>query len=284
DTPNTIGVSNQACNTNNRSCDATAVLPDNVENFMDYSSCARMFTNGQKTVMVSALFTAGCRSNLADSANLVATGTNPGFSAAPCAPTADFNFDAHRTCAGNTIAFQDQTYNLDGNAPTYAWTFPGGTPATSTVANPIVTYNTPGKYDVTLVVTNANGSDPITKTNVITVAPNYHLANVPFIRGFENPNFPTDPGNPGESWEREVSGNAGWERLPNVAATGSASVRVRNTGVTAGTSNSLISPSISLYNVTGASLKFKVAYAKRISDSNDKLVVYMSDDCGKTWN
>src|SRR5690606_4446297 len=86
------------------------------------------------------------------------------------------------------------------------------------------------------------------------------------------------------SWEREVSGNAGWERLPNVAATGSASVRVRNTGVTAGTSNSLISPSISLYNVTGASLKFKVAYAKRISDSNDKLVVYMSDDCGKTWN
>src|SRR5690606_5776084 len=47
--------------------------------------------------------------------------------------------------------------------------FPGGTPATSTSANPTVTYGTPGTYDVTLEVTNAFGTESITMSNHITV-------------------------------------------------------------------------------------------------------------------
>ena len=51
----------------------------------------------------------------------------------------------------------------------WEWTFAGGTPGTSTQQNPLVTYNTPGTYTVTLIATNINGSDTETKVNYITV-------------------------------------------------------------------------------------------------------------------
>jgi len=61
--------------------------------------------------------------------------------------------------------------NLSTGAPTsYSWTFTGGTPATSTAKNPpAITYNTPGTYNVKLVVTNGFGSNTLTKTNYIHV-------------------------------------------------------------------------------------------------------------------
>ncbi|MBK0402921.1 T9SS type A sorting domain-containing protein [Adhaeribacter sp. BT258] len=294
DTPNTVGSTNFSCNTASNSCtgtfpfpDPNGAMPDNVQNFMDYSSCAKMFTNGQKTVMVNALFNttinSNCRNTLADSANLVATGTNPGFVPGACAPDVDFSSTSKRVCAGNIVAFQEQAYNLRGSAATYHWTFPGGSPATSTSPNPFVTYNTPGVYNVTLRVVNANGQDSLTKTNAVIVGSGNSIAGVPFIRGFEKANFPTDPSNPAESWEREVSGNNGWERTTSVAATGVGSLRVRNNIVTAGLTNALISPSISFYNVKGASLKFKLAHAQKTSESNERLVVSISEDCGNTW-
>ncbi|MEM9339134.1 MAG: PKD domain-containing protein, partial [Bacteroidota bacterium] len=48
------------------------------------------------------------------------------------------------------------TYSIDGFDPekiTYAWTFEGGEPATSTDLEPVVTYNTPGKYGASLMIT-----------------------------------------------------------------------------------------------------------------------------------
>ncbi|MCY7410894.1 MAG: T9SS type A sorting domain-containing protein [Chitinophagales bacterium] len=57
------------------------------------------------------------------------------------------------------------------NAPTsWMWTFEGGSPSTSTTQNPIgICYNTPGAYDVTLVTTNAYGSDTLLMNNFMTV-------------------------------------------------------------------------------------------------------------------
>ena len=56
------------------------------------------------------------------------------------------------------------------NTPTsWSWSFPGGTPSSSTSQNPTITYNTAGTYAVTLTATNAFGSDPETKTGYITV-------------------------------------------------------------------------------------------------------------------
>ncbi|MCF0206325.1 MAG: PKD domain-containing protein, partial [Bacteroidales bacterium] len=52
----------------------------------------------------------------------------------------------------------------------WAWTFPGGTPSSSTVQNPTVTYNTAGNYNVTLTVSNGANNDTETKNAYIVVS------------------------------------------------------------------------------------------------------------------
>ena len=49
------------------------------------------------------------------------------------------------------------------------WSFPGGTPSSSTLSNPTVIYNTPGIYDVSLTVMNASGTDSQTIPAYINV-------------------------------------------------------------------------------------------------------------------
>lgn len=59
--------------------------------------------------------------------------------------------------------------------PTYAWSFPGGVPATSTNANPgSIFYALAGTYTVTLAVTNECGTT--TQTRTFTIAPSPDLA------------------------------------------------------------------------------------------------------------
>ncbi|MBT6005455.1 MAG: PKD domain-containing protein, partial [Prolixibacteraceae bacterium] len=81
-------------------------------------------------------------------------------------PVANFSSDITSVLIGESVNFADlSTYNPES----WSWSFPGGTPATSTVQNPIVTYNTLGTYEVSLSVTNAGGSDTKTITDYITV-------------------------------------------------------------------------------------------------------------------
>lgn len=81
------------------------------------------------------------------------------------APTADF-FANTTACEGKVVNF----YNTAGSSATsYSWTFQNGTPATSTAPNPSVTFNTAGNYNVSLVVSNANGSDSIYKASFVGV-------------------------------------------------------------------------------------------------------------------
>jgi PKD repeat protein len=82
------------------------------------------------------------------------------------APIALYKAQPTVGCPGLTVAFSD-TSALRPTA--WNWTFPGGTPATSTVRNPTVVYNTPGHYGVTLSVSNANGTAARTDTGVVFV-------------------------------------------------------------------------------------------------------------------
>ena len=85
-------------------------------------------------------------------------------------PFANFVGDTLSGCPGFNVQFSDSTTN----SPTsWSWRFPGGTPNASTLQNPVITYNTSGAYNnVTLVVTNALGTDSITKLSYIAVSPN----------------------------------------------------------------------------------------------------------------
>ncbi len=80
-------------------------------------------------------------------------------------PTAGFTSDNINGCAPMEINFMDNSIG----AESWSWTFPGGTPATSTAQNPSVTYDLAGTYDVTLEVSNTNGTDITTTTSYITI-------------------------------------------------------------------------------------------------------------------
>jgi len=56
--------------------------------------------------------------------------------------------------AGETIAYQDSS----SNATSREWTFEGGNPATSTDANPVVTYDTDGSFETFVTTTFSDGS------------------------------------------------------------------------------------------------------------------------------
>ncbi|MFH1320024.1 MAG: PKD domain-containing protein [Bacteroidota bacterium] len=83
---------------------------------------------------------------------------------------AQFSGSPTITWPGNIVNFTDLSY---GSIPAiYSWSFSGGAPSSSNTQNPDVIYNTPGTYNVSLTVANANGSDIETKTNYITVKDN----------------------------------------------------------------------------------------------------------------
>lgn len=73
-------------------------------------------------------------------------------------PVADFLTSSQNLCPGDSIRFTDASLNA---APGWTWYFPGGSPATSNLANPSVYYSTAGTYTASLVVANGNGTDSI---------------------------------------------------------------------------------------------------------------------------
>lgn len=84
----------------------------------------------------------------------------------PEPPVADFDADPTEGCVPMEVQFTDESEN---NPTSWFWTFEGGSPSTSTAENPVVTYNDPGQYDVTLEVANAAGDNSLTKFNYIVV-------------------------------------------------------------------------------------------------------------------
>lgn len=82
-------------------------------------------------------------------------------------PVADFSATPTSTCPGANVAFTDLSTN---NPTTWAWLFPGGTPASSNLKNPVVTYASAGVYNVQLTATNGAGSNIKLRTNYITVS------------------------------------------------------------------------------------------------------------------
>jgi PKD repeat protein len=86
---------------------------------------------------------------------------------APQPPVANFSGSPVAVLPGGSVSFTDLSTN---NPTSWYWTFPGGTPGSSTAQNPTVVYNTAGVYDVTLMATNAVGPDTETKAGYITVS------------------------------------------------------------------------------------------------------------------
>ena len=283
DTPYCRGTINISCNLNQNTCNSgTLDKIDNVQNYMDYSGCACMFTVGQKNRMLAALNSSiSGRNNLWSSTNLAATGVDGVYS--ECIPIADFSINSNQACSNSTLLFFDESYNAKIDSTwKWEWTINGGTPSASNLRNPIISFSSPGTYSVTLKVTNSAGSASITKQKFITISSDVPTLTYPVFEGFESALFPNVV--PVENRWRIEGNSTSFNRTTNAKATGAASIRYINFQQLPGNVVSLISPAIDFSQTTKAAMVvFKVAAARLVSSSADKLEVYSSRDCGKTW-
>ena len=83
----------------------------------------------------------------------------------PDPPVASFTASANSGCNSLSVTYT----STSTGATSYQWSFPGGSPSSSNLANPTVNYTSPGSYNVTLNVTNQGGSDVETQNGFIVV-------------------------------------------------------------------------------------------------------------------
>ncbi len=150
---------------------------------------------------------------------------SPYYTPGNYAPVANFTANKLNACPGAAIQFTDWS----AFTPTsWSWTFTGGIPSTSTAQNPLVYYNTPGNYPVTLTVSNINGSDTKTVTSYINIASSSYSA--PTTTGGQvcSPggivNLSASPSSPGTLrwWNQQGGGsvvNTGPTYNPNITST-----------------------------------------------------------------
>ena len=231
DTPPTIGTDGNAvgCPLSQATCDGSL---DNIQNIMDYSSCAHMFTQGQSDRMLAAANSlAGNRWYLWQESNLVATGTDDATidnsPYAECAPIPDFKSDTDLGCSGAQITFENFTYNFRTEDITYSWSFDGGSPSSSTSVNPTVQYDTPGSYDVSLTACNGNFCREIVMENYITILSQMNVsAELGLSQGFESTTFPNM--NSEIWWVGDDHGEQHWQRTESVASQGVSSFKIKS--------------------------------------------------------
>ncbi|MES2727012.1 MAG: zinc-dependent metalloprotease [Bacteroidota bacterium] len=266
-------------------------LPDMQENFMDYfiGSCAsNMFTLQQKARVHFCL--ENYRSQLWDEENLLRIGVSDSSPANFCLTTSaipSIYSNVNNICAGNAVTFSNNTYN--GTATAYNWTFDGGTPATSTAANPgNVVYANPGVYNVKLSITTNGGTVDTTYVNYVNVANNVATNATLNFADWEYQN----------NWQEQgwsfvsENGRSKWVRQAGVSYNGGiASMKLEddpfNQIPSSGFEQSFISPSFNLSAASNPTFNFAFATALTTgpgsATSADELRVYSSTNCGTTW-
>jgi PKD repeat protein len=76
------------------------------------------------------------------------------FSPSTLLPTAKAKITSPRNCSGSNINFGA---DVTGSPTSYSWSFPSGTPSSSTSSTPAVSYANPGTYRAFLTVKNSKG-------------------------------------------------------------------------------------------------------------------------------
>lgn len=88
-------------------------------------------------------------------------------------PVAVASASDNEVCQDGSITY---AHNSTGTVNSVSWTFPGGTPATSTDASPVVTYATAGTYTSKLVVTGPMGNDSTTVAITVNALPDFSIS------------------------------------------------------------------------------------------------------------
>jgi PKD repeat protein len=90
------------------------------------------------------------------------------------APSAGFTWSPAIIYTGDSVTFTDTS---SGSVTSRSWSFPGGSPSSSSALAPAVTFSTPGVKAVTLTVANATGPSTLTQ-DVTVLDPTPHVGGV----------------------------------------------------------------------------------------------------------
>ena len=155
-------------------------------------------------------------------------------------PVAQFSISSNSIETGQSVTFTDQS---DNTPTSWQWTFENGDPATSTVQNPTVTYNSAGSFAVTLVATNDGGSDTKSVQTAVVVSDPVSAPVADFesdktnIKEGEAVNFSDKSANNPASWKWDFEGgnpSTSTERNPRVSYSNANSYKVTLTVTNAG--------------------------------------------------
>ena len=146
----------------------SGTVQDHRFNFMDYSGCRNEFTGGQRAVSNTALTVT--RASYLTSAALTPIAT----------AVVDFSSTATLGCIDQQVSFTDASTNVPNSYTnsgydniSFVWTFDNGAGSTYTSSqqNPSITFENAGSYDVTLQITNLQGTSTRTKQNNVIINP-----------------------------------------------------------------------------------------------------------------
>jgi len=192
-------------------------------------------------------------------------------------PNVDFTADHQVICSGETVYFTDLT---DFCPDSWTWEFSpnnviylSGTNEHS--QHPIVLFTQNGSYTVTLTAVNSVGSSSTSKIDFIRNG-GYPIT---FVSDFSE-------GLDGQFWSTENPDyQMTWDTItiPGIAASNKAVWMNLYNYVYVYKRDRLISPVLDFSNFHDIVLAFRHAYAQR-EPLKDSLIVYISDDCGSTWN
>tara|TARA_R110001592_G_scaffold234658_2_gene492307 strand:- start:32540 stop:37297 length:4758 start_codon:yes stop_codon:yes gene_type:complete len=197
-----------------------------------------------------------------------------GFSV-PQVPVADFYADPEMACLNENIQLSDSS---TGNPTAWQWSISPNTysfvaGSSSSSQHPQIQLNAAGTYTVSLIVSNANGSDTLSKSSFLLGGG----LGLPFVEDFEGTSslFTVENPDNGVTWALNTIGGSS----PGNTAAGIDFFNYNS----AGERDGLISPPLNFSNYSSISLDFDYAYARYSSAYRDSMAIYISTDCGTTY-
>lgn len=174
-------------------------------------------------------------------------------------------------CVGDTVELMD---NSDYSPTNFRWiiepaTFAFVSGSSDTVANPKLVFNQSGFYNISLVVSNAVGSDSAYFASAVVVGglPLPYSSSLNQIDDYSK-------------WEYEAQ-SPGWEIEQSSKGMSFRADLFNN--ASSGARYSLTSPAINLTAHDSAELSFDYAYSGQVSSAGDSLLIYAAGSCSENW-
>lgn len=274
DTPETPGDS-AGCNVTQSICNPPII--ENVNNYMDYSSCTYMFTQGQVSRMHATLLdTTLSRREIWTAPNLAFTGVSP---VPACSFSMAISANAHHTSSCSFTPWFDFIAVPFSDLPdSVKWNFPNALPSSSALGSVRVQFLASGPQTVTLTAwrmgtayTYTTNVNPTTQTS----SGLSQFATLPFIQNFEN----------GFSLPHNdlyvIAGDTTW-KIKNTGYNSDSSLFIPAEHKLQTDTNKFVLGVFDMRNRIHPQLSFKVATSHNSNTVYRKLFIYMRNRCTNT--